>query len=77
MSLPRILSPSNAGTLEIEPVPELTVLRRNHRRLTNLSISPNTSLPLEKVGGDCLEILATFEPGDAEVFGVKVLLFVR
>ena len=72
MSLPRILSLSDAGTLEIEPVPELAVLRRNHRRFTNLPIRPDTSIPLEEVDGDCLEIVATFEPGDAEAFGVKV-----
>ena len=72
MSLPRILSLSDAGTLEIEPVPELEILRRNHRRFTNLPIHPDTSIPLEGVDGDCLEILATFEPGDAEAFGVKV-----
>ena len=72
MSLPRVLSLSDNGTLEIEPVPELAGLRRNHRRLTNLPIRPDTSIPLEGVEGDCLEILATFEPGDAEALGVKV-----
>ena len=72
MSLPRVLSLSDNGTLEIEPVPELAGLRRNHRRLTNLPIRPDTAIPLEGVEGDCLEILATFEPGDAEALGVKV-----
>ena len=72
MSLPRVLSLSDAGMLEIEPVPELAVLRRNHRRFTNLRIHPDISIPLEGVDGDCLEILATFEPGDTEVLGIKV-----
>ena len=72
MSLPRILSLSDAGTLEIEPVPELAVLRHNHRRLTNLPIRPDSPIPLDGIDGDCLEILATFEPRDAEVLGVKV-----
>ena len=58
--------------MEIEPVPELAVLRCNHRRFTNLPIRPDTSIPLEEVDGDCLEIVATFELGDAEAFGVKV-----
>ena len=72
ISLPRILSLADEGTLEIEPVPELGVLRRDHRRFTNLPIHSDTSLPLEGVGGDCLEILATFQPGDAEALGIKV-----
>ena len=72
MSLPRILSLSDAGTLEIAPVPELAVLRRNHRQLTDLSISPDTAVPLAGIDGDCLEILATFETGTAEALGVKV-----
>ena len=72
MSLPRVLSLSDAGTLEITPVPELAVLRRTPRRFTNLWMSPDTSILLEKVDGDCLEILATFEPGHAKALGVKV-----
>ena len=72
MSLPRILSLSDDGTLEIAPVPELAVLRRNHRQLTNLAISPDTAIPLDGINGDCLEILATFETGTAEALGVAV-----
>ena len=72
MSLPRVLSLCDTGTLEIEPVPELAVLRRNHRQLRNRAIASDTAHPLEEVDGACLEILATFEPNDAEVFGVKV-----
>lgn len=58
--------------MEIEPVPELAIPRQNHRELTNLLIPSDTSILLEGVDGDCLEILATFEPGDADAFGVKV-----
>ena len=72
MSLPRILSLSDTGTLEIQPVPELEILRRNRRRFTNISISSDTFLALEDIDENCLEILATFEPGDAEMLGVKV-----
>ena len=72
MSLPRLLSLSDAGTLEIAPAPELAILRRNHRRLTNLPISSDIPIPLEGVHGDCLEILATFERGDAAALGIKV-----
>ena len=72
MSLPRLLSLSDAGALQIEPVPELAILRRNHHRLTDLRIGPDTSIPLDKVDGDCLEILAIFELGNAGTLGVKV-----
>ena len=72
MSLPRILSLSDDGTLEIAPVPELAVLRGNYRQLTYLSISPDTAIPLEGINGDCLEILATFEMGTAEALGITV-----
>ena len=72
MSLPRILSLSDNGTLEIAPVPELTVLRRNHQQFADLSISPDTAIPFEGINGDCLEILVTFEIGTAEALGVKV-----
>ena len=72
MSLPRILSLCDDGTLEIAPVPELSVLRHNHRQLTDLSISPDTVIPLEGINRDCIEILATFEMGTAEALGVAV-----
>ena len=72
MSLPRVLSLSDTGTLEIQPVPELEILRHNHRRFTHLSIASDTTIPLEEVHGTCLEILATFELGGAEAVGVKV-----
>ena len=72
MSLPRVLSLSDRGTLAVKPVPELKILRRNRCRLTNLRINPDTFLPLEDVNGDCLEILATFELGDAQALGIKV-----
>ena len=72
MCTPRVLSLSDDDTLRIEPVPELETLRRNHRRLTSLQISGNRSVSLEGISGDCLELAAALEPGDAEEFGIKV-----
>ena len=43
-----------------EPIPELKVLRGKHHTTA------------DQVKGDALEIIATFEPGDAKTFGVKL-----
>lgn len=72
MSLPRILSILPDGSLGMEPAPELATLRHEHHRFTDMDLTPESSNPLEGVRGDCLEIVAIFEPGDAEGFGVKV-----
>ena len=72
MSLPRVLSLGADGTLRIEPAPELRVLRRDHRRFTGLRVGSGGFLPLEDAGGDCLEITAVLDPGDADEVGLKL-----
>jgi len=75
MSLPRILSLRPGGLLGIEPAPELRALRGKHYRLTDIVLTPTSSGILEDVRGDCLEIVAEFEPGDvgtAEELGLKL-----
>jgi len=75
MSLPRILSLRPDGLLGIEPAPELRALRGKHYRLTDIVLTPTSSGILEGVRGDCLEIVAEFEPGDvgtAEELGLKL-----
>jgi len=73
MSLPRLLSLRADGSLRIVPVPELQALRRNHRRFTGLRGGPgNFCLPLKEIEGDCLEIAAVIDPGDAETVGLKL-----
>jgi sucrose-6-phosphate hydrolase SacC (GH32 family) len=69
-TLPRVLSLSDDNTLRIEPAPELEVLRDNPRHHENLAVSGE--LPLNDVRGDCLEISAVIEQGDAKEFGLKV-----
>jgi sucrose-6-phosphate hydrolase SacC (GH32 family) len=69
-TLPRVLSLADDNSLRIEPAPELEVLRYNPRSRENMAISGD--LPLADVRGDCLEISAVFEPGDAREFGIKV-----
>ena len=72
MSLPRILSLRQDGTLGIEPVPELEALRFNPRHRENLTLSHDSDVDLPEVRGDCLELTLEIEPGDALEFGVKV-----
>ena len=72
MSLPRVLSLGTDGTLRIEPPEELRGLRRNHRRLSDVSIGPDAETPVQGVRGDCLELALEIEPGNATEFGVKV-----
>jgi beta-fructofuranosidase len=72
LTLPRLLTLRADGTLGMEPVPELRSLREKHRRLENLRITPDSAQVLKEVRGDCLEIVAEFEPTGAREFGLKV-----
>jgi beta-fructofuranosidase len=72
MSLPRLLTLRPDGSLGVEPVPELHILRGTHRRFADIDVTPASSHLLRNVHGDCLELVATFEPGDATAFGLKV-----
>ncbi|MCY9666186.1 glycoside hydrolase family 32 protein [Paenibacillus alginolyticus] len=72
-TLPRELTLSEDGTLRIEPVAELKAMRGTHHRVSNLSISADTEVPLPEIHGDALELIAVFNTdlsaGDAE-FGL-------
>ncbi len=71
-TLPRVLTLRQDSRLGIEPAEELTTLRGDHRRMANVAVSPETSALLEGVRGDRLEIVAEFDPGDAEEFGLRL-----
>jgi beta-fructofuranosidase len=60
------------GSLVVKPVPELKALRGEHYRLADVDILPGVSNLLEGVWGDALEIVAEFEPRDADSLGVKL-----
>ena len=70
MSLPRLLTLGEDDLLHIEPAPELAALRGDHFHQENLSVA-DEPLPLD-VQGDCLEIIAEFQPESATAFGLKV-----
>ena len=56
LSLPIILTLGDDDDLLMEPVPELSELRRDHQHLSNIDIQSEMVIPLEKVTGDRVEI---------------------
>ena len=70
-SIPRVIS-VGGGRLIQEPIPELKALRGKKSSFSNLSVTPESKGLLKDVAGDALEIVATFKPGKAKRFGVKV-----
>jgi len=73
LTLPRILSLSADGTLNIEPIPELKILRSNHRSVANISAGPDLGcVPIKDIQGDCMEIKAVIDSGDAEEVGLML-----
>ena len=70
-SIPRVITVAG-GRLIQEPIPELKVLRGKKSQFHNLSVTPESKGLLKGVAGDALEIIATFKPGKAGRFGVKV-----
>ena len=72
MSLPRVLSLAEDGTLLIEPVEELSQLRMDHQRCENIRLEADTELVLDDIRGDCMEMILTMWPNGARRFGVKV-----
>jgi len=74
MSLPRIVSFSSDGTLKFTPLPELQVLRKDHRCLEQIYVKPQDYRLLGNLQGDSLELKAEIDLSDceAEEFGFKV-----
>jgi sucrose-6-phosphate hydrolase SacC (GH32 family) len=72
MTLPRVLSLADNGTLRIKPAEELGALRLNHRRREDIYLTTGTELVLPEVRGDSLELLVEMHPQDAQEFGVMV-----
>ncbi len=71
MSLPRRLSLFDDGTLRIEPVEELKMLRGEHRSFSEIAIEADGDVPLDIIG-DGLEIRVVFEPAPDGQVGVRV-----
>lgn len=71
-SVPRQLTLLPDGTLGIEPVVELQMLRGTAYHLSDIELSPTSLTVLRDVQTNCLEIIAEVDPGDAEKCGIKV-----
>ncbi len=77
MSLPRVLSLSGDGRLQVRPVEELEARRYGHRSFGSMQVTPQSARVLGDVRGDPVEIVAVFQPSDrgtfdAQRFGVIV-----
>jgi sucrose-6-phosphate hydrolase SacC (GH32 family) len=68
--IPRVIE-LEGNRLRQDPVPEISSLRSGHYLQKSIKVVPGRSDYLKKTG-DCLEILADFEPGSAARFGMKV-----
>ena len=72
MTLPRVLSLDQDGSLRIEPAEELEVLRQHHQQQENIDLEGDAEVVVDEVRGDRLELAVDIEPEDAEEFGVVV-----
>ena len=72
MALPRVLSFTDSGVLRIEPIAEIDKLRRRHRRVSEIFVSPDEAVGLDGIGNDVLEIDAVIEPGTARECGLAL-----
>ena len=73
LSLPRVLSLARDDALLTEPAPEFEILRRDHRQFADIRVAEDAPADPPDVQGNCLEIAAEIEPGDARTFGINVL----
>lgn len=71
ISLPRVLTMRN-GRMHVAPAPELQSLRSTRRTVGRRTVDETTPLLLDGTRGDCVEIIAEFEPGTASQFGLRV-----
>ncbi len=73
ISLPRLLSMGTDGRIGVEVAPEVKMLRGEHRRLEEAELAERDGVvPVEGIGGACLEVDAAFDPGDAEAVGLAL-----
>ncbi|QGN07623.1 hypothetical protein Hrd1104_10140 [Halorhabdus sp. CBA1104] len=72
IGLPRDLSIED-GQLRLEPVEELRTIRRDHRRVESVSLSPEDEWQFPEPGGRSIELHATVDLGDADQLDLGVL----
>ena len=72
ISLPRVLTLAADGTMRYAPPEELQTLRRGHEEITRTPLPDGSTIPLETINGDCLELIAELDPGDSEKVGLAL-----
>ena len=72
MSLPRVFSLEEDGTVSIEPAQEIERLRINPKRRENVMLNDGALVPLEDVRGMAWELDLEIEPGSAARVGIQV-----
>jgi beta-fructofuranosidase len=72
MALPMTLSMCEQGDLLLNPVEELAALRRNRVQLSDIHLAGDSTITLDGVRGNRLEIRAVFSWEGAEEFGLSV-----
>lgn len=72
MTLPRILTLREDGSLGMAPAPEIELLRKDHRSMGETKVSD--SVPIESIRNCAKEIRVVFEPSSAEAYGLRIKL---
>ncbi|HUS47926.1 MAG TPA: glycoside hydrolase family 32 protein [Phycisphaerae bacterium] len=72
MSLPRVLSLADDGTLRIEPADELKKLRLRRRKRKNIALAGDEEVVLRRLAGDCMELALEADVAGAQQFGLAV-----
>jgi beta-fructofuranosidase len=72
MSLPRVLSLGEDGTLRMNPPEEIERLRYNGRKKASLAVKADSEVALEGVTGNSIELAVEMSAKEARQFGVKV-----
>ena len=72
LSIPRDLSLGDDGLLKIKPSPELEILRKDHKSLTDISLKADESITLEGISGNMIELMAKITPPANGKVGFKV-----
>ncbi len=72
MSLPRVLWLGDDGMLRMSPPEEMSLLRYNGRRHSDLVVAADGQLPVEHVQGNSLELALEIRAPQAQRYGIKV-----
>lgn len=72
LTLPRVLSMDEDGRLNIEPAEEIDSLRRNHKKVEDITVAPGADADLGEIRGDRLELRVRITQQRAMQYGIKV-----